>query len=439
MTITLYTMSWNGYWDKYKDSWCEDINKLNTTPDEIIIVSDVELDTSLLKNKNVKNIIVPDYYEKRPASTYRNIAADNATSEWIVSADIDDEFDPSFLDNLPNDSDIHGFLFQEKGSGQILCQDSKALEDRLSGIDNPGKLIPGCSPIKKSVFANIKYEHNCHEDAIFYAMASKLNINFTYDSADRSPRYYYSGWNSQSNEMERITRIYKEMISGSNRPVYAFWFSESITDNRARALEKLRSSSKNLVLLNTEEFLKYSHPELPIHEGFRYLTDNHKSDYARAYMMYFYGGGYSDIKPNEFDWDPYFDQLFLSRAHAIGYANTLPGGIPKFWDNSETENEVINNFYKFIGFGHFIFKPKTDIAYQWITEIHKKMDQNYDKLRESPGVTVHIGDPEYEETRGGYPFAWADLGAAVLLKLQYENNFPNIILDMPFTNNINYR
>jgi hypothetical protein len=438
MTITLYTMSWNGYWDKYKDSWCEDINKLNTTPDEIIIVSDVELDTSLLKNKNVKNIIVPDYYEKRPASTYRNIAVDNATSEWIVSADIDDKFDPSFLDDLPNDSDIHGFVFQEKG--QTLCQDSQALEDRLTGKYNHGKIISGCSPIKKSVFANIKYEHGCHEDAIFYATASKLDIKFTYDDVNRSPRFYYSGWNSKNDELERITKIYREMISGSNRPVYAFWFSESMTDNRARALEKLRASSKNLVLINTEEFLKYSHSELPIHKGFQYLHDVHKSDYARAYMMYFYGGGYSDIKPNEFDWDPYFDKLFTSRADAIGYAEKKESSLAVYPNNDEEKNFVKNNYHKFMGISHYIFKPKTDIAFRWITEVHKKMNKKYDNLVNNPGNAIHITDLNYEEfMAGGYPFEWNEICGRVLHRLQYEDGLKNILTDMPFTNNINYR
>jgi hypothetical protein len=432
-------MSWNGYWDKYKEAWCRNVNSLNTQPDEIIIVSDSKLDTGLLNNKNIKNIVVPDYIEKRPASTYRNIAVDNATSDWIISADIDDEFDPSFLDNLPHDSDIHGFIFKEKSIKKIFRQDARALEDRLTGRNNPGKVIPSCSAIKKSIFSNIKYEHGCHEDAIFYAMASKLNIKFTFDSKYRSPRYYYSGWHTNDKEITRVTNIYREMISGLNRPVYAFWFSDSMTEGRTRSIEVLRASCKNLVLLNTEEFLGYDHPEIPIHNGFKYLTDNHKSDYARAYMMYFYGGGYTDVKPNEFDWDPYFDKLFLSRADAIGYAEKREVDLAIYPNTDEEKNFVKNNYQKFMGNGHYIFKPKTDIAFRWITEIHKKMDNNYNNLVNNPGVTVHVTDPRYRETRKDYPFEWNEIGGRILHRLQYEYRLENILTDMPFTNNASYR
>jgi hypothetical protein len=432
-------MSWNGYWDKYKNTWSNNINSLNTQPDEIIIVSDMTLDTTILKNKNVKNIVVPNYYEKRPASTYRNIAIDNATSQWVVSADIDDEFNPSFLDDFPYDSDIHGFTFLDKTNKQVFYQTQESLNHRLTGEGPPGYLIPSCSPIKKSLFKNIKYEHGCHEDAIFYATASRLDIKFTRDPEGHPPRYNYSGWNSQHKDTDRITKTYLEMISGSNRPVYAFWFSESMTENRALSLEKLRESCKNLVLLNTEEFLGYNHEELPIHEGFKYLTDNHKSDYARAYMMYFYGGGYSDIKPNEFDWDPYFDKLFTSRADAIGYAEKKEDDLAVYPNNDEEKNFVKNNYQKFMGNGHYIFKPKTDIAFKWITEIHKKMDNNYDNLINNPGVTVHITDPRYREILKDYPFEWNEVGGRILHRLQYEYRLENILTDMPFTNNNSYR
>lgn len=433
-------MSWNGYWDKYSDVWSACVNNLNTVPDEIIIVSDIKVDTSTIKHKNVKNIIVPNYYEKRPAATYRNIAVDNATSDWIVSADMDDEFNSWFLDNLPDSSDIHGFVFLDKSNGKIFHQDENSLEYRLTGAFSDTNAIPSCSAIKKSVFKNIKYEHGCHEDNIFYAMASKLDIKLTYDHFSYPPRYEYSGWHTKNEDISRVNEIYKKIISGSHRPVYAFWFSKTISENRKAALKVLAKSAKNLVLLNTPRFYALENKEIPIHKGFTHLTDNHKSDYARAYMMYFYGGGYSDVKPNEFDWDPYFDKLFLSRADAIGYAERHPYDVAFYPNNSEGKTFLENNYHKFMGNGHYIFKPKTDIAFRWITEIHKKMDERYDQLVKHPGKTVHVTDPNYDTLMsGGYPFEWNEIGGRVLQKLEYEYELKNILTDMPFTNNTSYR
>jgi hypothetical protein len=51
-------------------------------------------------------------------------------------------------------------------------------------------------------------------------------------------------------------------------------------------------------------------PDHPLHEGFEYLSGVHKSDYLRSYLMNFYGGGYSDIKHIQYDYLPYFKQLF---------------------------------------------------------------------------------------------------------------------------------
>jgi hypothetical protein len=432
-TITLYTMSYNNYWEKYGQQWSLCINNLNTPPDEIIIVSDVALDLSILKNKNVKNIISPIVEGRRMVSPYRNIAIESASCDWVVSADIDDVYADVFLDNLPEDSDIHAFKFYDSISEKTYIADENSLEHRLYGVvgDN---LIPGCSAIKKHVFDLLKYEDNCHEDKIFYAMASQLNLKVSSDSIDFPPRFYYNGWHSDDTELKRVTKIYIDFLIKGSADVYAFWFSENMSDNRFKALIKLYKSCPNLKLLNLEEFYKFNNKQLPIHEGFKYLTDHHKSDYARAYMMYFYGGGYSDVKANEFKWDPYFKELFYSRFDANGYANNSKIQIPKLYNNLEAQSDVENNFDRFMGFGHFIFKPKTYFAYKWITEIHKKMDESYEQLSKGLVVSVHNTHPDYQETIKDYPFHWSEIGGVVLLKLQYENNFENIILSMPFTN-----
>lgn len=192
------------------------------------------------------------------------------------------------------------------------------------------------------------------------------------------------------------------------------------------------------MLLNTEQFLTYSHPEMPIHKGFTYLTDIHKSDYARAYMMYFYGGGYSDVKPNEFDWNPYFDKLFGSEYDVIGYAEKSISHIAMVPKNFEERHYIEKNYFKFIGNGHYIFKPKTDIAYRWIMQIHLKMDLAYDSLIKNPGVTVHITDPNYKKITGNYPFEWNEICGRIFHRLQYEDKLENVLAEMPFTKNINY-
>ena len=438
-TVTVYTMSWNGYWDKYSDLWCEDINSLNTIPDEIIIVSDAPIDTTKLKHNNVKNIVSPRTLNKRMTGIYRNIAVRSSTSDWIVAADIDDRYAPSFIDNIPEDSDMHGFTFYNVLWDTQSYQNDRSLENRLYGNEDKNTIMPGVTAIKRGLFEKIRYEDGCHEDLVFFATASKIKLKLTYDAVGTPPRFYYSGFHNNFEELDRVSNLYREVLSGNTRPVYAFWFSSTMNDTRKAGLKILSKSAKNLVLLNTPRFYEFENKEIPIHKAFKYLTDNHKSDYARAYMMYFYGGGYSDIKPNSFDWDQYFDILYLSKYDAIGYAEKSADDIAVFYNDSKTKNYVYTNFNRFIGNGHYIFKPKTEIAHEWLLEIHKKLDERYNDVVKNPGIMVHITDPNYQKLIGDYPFEWDELGGRILHRLQYENGLTNFATGMPYTNNVNYK
>ena len=207
-------MSYNSYWEKYGDRWCSFINSLNTRPDEIIVVSDVDIDLSKLNYKNVKNIVSPIIKKKRMTSIYRNIATKSASSDWVVSADLDDVFNYLFLDGLPEDSDIHAFKFYDLVSKKTFIPDSNCLNERLYGLSE-NNLIPSCSAIKRHIFDILKYEDDCHEDRIFYAMASQLNLKVSSDDIDFPPRYYYSGWNNDDKILNRNTEIYiNKIING---------------------------------------------------------------------------------------------------------------------------------------------------------------------------------------------------------------------------------
>lgn len=444
-TITLYAISWNKYWHKYGHQWSGYVNAFNTVPDEIIVVSDEELDLSSISiTNNVKNIVSQYLEGQSPRSYYRNLAVHEATSDWVVSYDLDDEALPNYLDNLNPDADIHGFTFIENN---ITYQpDENSLLSRLHGT--PGlNLIPGTSAIKKNFFKNIKYENDCYEDKTFYSLASSLKPNLAFD---QSIRFKYSGFNSYSEVFANTSQMYQDMILGK-RNLFVCWFSDKMTESRKLAFDVLSNScGVDLKLITSENFYDYENKQIPIHSGFQFLTDTDKSDYARAYLMYFYGGGYSDIKANNFDWNPYFDQLLFSRYDAIGYAEQAFQDIANFWDNdTNIKNIVENNYNKFAGNGHFIFKPRTKFAYDWIVEIHRIMDKNYKQLKSNPGVHPYMVRGGFHNCwdgvipdsliNHGYPFDWTTIGGTTRHRLEYEHGFDIFKKGMPFPNMTNYR
>jgi hypothetical protein len=445
-TITLYTVVWGGYWDKYGSQWSSCVNSFEIQPEEIIIVSDVEIDVKSINNKNIKNIVIAINNPNSIVSEYRNIAVKNATSDWIVASDIDDHPLPNYLNGLDIDADICAFSFKEL-NGNIYKPDANSLNDRLNNVYGIN-LIPGTSAIKRSVFEKIRYEEYTHEDLVLYSTASRLNLNIVNVYPD-SPRFIYNGFHVKDNdkEIERVSEIYKKVLSG-NRNIYCFWFSDNMSDNRKKCLKVLKENSNvNIVLIDYEQFYLYENTEIPIHPGFKYLSDVHKSAYGRAYMMYFYGEGYSDIKANAFDWNPYFDDLFTSRADAIGYAEKSYKDIAPFW-NGDIPEEVKNKYNKFAGNGHYIFKPKTKFAHEWLLGVHDILDKKYDILKSNPGsyspYAISGGDHreqnktlDYSLFR--YPIEWNEINGRVRQAIEYNNNFNNFRLSMPFVNMKDYR
>ena len=450
LTITLYVMSWNGYWDKYGAQWIQHVNNFRTQPDEIVIVSDSKIDASTLTQSNVKNIIVPTDKYFNPVGNYRNIAIKNSSSDWIVASDLDDVQLVNYLDDLDPSADICGFSFIEKEHNKLYTPNSESLNKRLLDIYDDF-LIPGTSAIKKVVFDKIRYEDSGYEDMVFYAKASKLNFKVV-NVNPTEPRFIYSGFHSNFNNKEvmRISKIYTKVLMG-NRNIYCFWFSKEVTENRKKAFDILCKNSKcNIVLINSETFYTYENLEIPIHKGFPYLSDVHKSDYARAYMMYFYGEGYTDIKPNSFDWFPYFDMLFTSRHDVIGAKTENFYDSGNFWNDDEYINNImLKDYSKLISMGHFIFKPKTKLAYKWLELIHKKMDDKLEQLIANPSKHpysvkggIHAwyeGHVAPEQINPDYPFEWAELGGVSLHQIQYESGMQDQLLIMPKSNTVNYR
>lgn len=213
------------------------------------------------------------------------------------------------------------------------------------------------------------------------------------------------------------------------RNLFCFWFGPEMSDNRKNSVAAIQENSKVLVKLITEENMhEYEVKEFPIHAGFKHLSATHKSDYMRSYLMYFYGGGYTDIKQCNFNWNPYFDQLEKSDKQFIGYPEKAPfdvGYAP-----------AAPHFANMAGMCQYIFKPKTDIAKKWLEETKAKMDYILPELEYCPG-TYHP-----RAVKGGaqgivgqfqnstYPLAWTELLGYIFHKVQYENmgkyllNFP---------------
>lgn len=205
--------------------------------------------------------------------------------------------------------------------------------------------------------------------------------------------------------------------------------------DRARCFQSIKQNSKVNVKLITENNLK-NYLTTPIHDGFKYLSSTHKSDYLRSYFMYHYGGGYTDIKQCDFDWNPYFDCLENSDKSFIGCPQYSPKHIA-YRPYKEFYNDLI-------GCTNFIFKKQSKFGKLWYDQTNYVMDLKLAALKNNPGTYHHRailggvqGIPDiFNESK--YPLTWNELLGQIFHKLQYENR-EDYMIGTPFPNMENYR
>nr|VFJ88514.1 MAG: Capsular polysaccharide synthesis protein [Candidatus Kentron sp. LFY] len=211
------------------------------------------------------------------------------------------------------------------------------------------------------------------------------------------------------------------MLSGiSERKIFIFWTGgNEMPSARRDCLRSIRENSGAEVVLvtprNLKEYLIEGHP---LHEAYNYLSYTHKADYLRCYFMHHYGGGYSDIKQIDFDWNPYFSKIDLDNdIWAIGYPEIGPEGVaapPGMVD------EIKKQWFKLIGQCAYIFRADTPLTLEWYTELHRELDNNLQTLKRHPAR--HPQDryrkkPEnrllrtlaFGLYRSKYPLRWAQI------------------------------
>jgi len=219
------------------------------------------------------------------------------------------------------------------------------------------------------------------------------------------------------------------------RVIYCFWFGDKMSDNRKRCFDSIVLNSGVDVELVTEKTLK-NYIVTPLHNGFEYLSATHKSDYLRSYFMYFYGGGYTDIKNCDFDWSPFFTELENGDKDFVGSREICEKDIGY--------KPVAKYFNQLVGCCGFIFKDHSNFANLWYVETQKKMDSIYSQLFDNPGlyhpraITGGVQGEKGIYLSSQYPLKWNELLGEIFHKIQYEN-LGSYLSTLPPPNTREYR
>lgn len=205
-----------------------------------------------------------------------------------------------------------------------------------------------------------------------------------------------------------------------------------MNQNRLNGLQSLIDNSGVDVQLVTNENLdSFILNDHPLHAGFKFLSDVHKADYLRTYFMHHYGGGYSDIKPCNWDWNPYFEQLERSKAFGIG-APEDEGELsvtPKqrAWLGPQWDKLMTNDLY--------IFKPRTEFTSRWYSKLLSVMDGKLDLLKRHPAIDPREAADTFVTE---YPIEWGEILLEIFHPLCLEFT-DKLIKTMPYPITIGYR
>ena len=249
-----------------------------------------------------------------------------------------------------------------------------------------------------------------------------------------------------------------------NYKIYCFWLNEEeMSDNRKKSLDNLRNVTDcEIVFIDKYTLPNYILPEYPLHEGYEYLSEVHKSDYLRCYFMHHYGGGYSDIKQTLGSWVPFFDKLYSDEnIYCIGYAEksvndvailemcTLNPVQSKYcieYSTNESGNEwdstqIRQNWSSLIGNGAYICKKNTKFTKDWLLRLNEKMDGYLGQLKANPARWERDARGHINPNNGNvseYPIGWSVIHGNIFhpLCLKYKNN---IINDLHYPVCINYK
>lgn len=224
---------------------------------------------------------------------------------------------------------------------------------------------------------------------------------------------FYKSTNKESFEQEYVLYI---LWTGTNK----------MSDARKKAIENLKKVSEcNVTLIDPSNFSSFIKSDYPLHEAYEYLSETHKADYFRTYLMHFYGGGYSDIKKTTGSWKTAYDELMTSDKWICGYPE-IEGGVA-YEPLKEEWNSLIGN-------GAYICKPNTPLTTEWYNEMIELLDTKLEELKLYPATFPQ----DSAEKGGGYPIEWNEMLGRIFHKVVYKYR-DHVMNTLPVSVFNNYR
>ena len=202
------------------------------------------------------------------------------------------------------------------------------------------------------------------------------------------------------------------------RWLWAMWFGPPPVGARLAAAKTLENTGVPVRWLNNSNWLDVEKPEYPFPRALLLpgLSQNHRADYLRAYVMHNYGGGYSDVKPTDSSWVKAFDELNDENGWLVGVQETR-GGVACSNGVAEVNCEKLGKSYEHLATnGAYIMRPHTPLTFAWLHEATRRLKKRGPEIMKHP---AHRPRCCQGENPNNYPVRWAELHGEILHPLMW--------------------
>lgn len=175
-----------------------------------------------------------------------------------------------------------------------------------------------------------------------------------------------------------------EIKHGVPKLIWCYWAGGPMNESRSKSFKVFLANVGVTVCLvskeNVADFVQEAHP---LHPAFHYLSAVHQSDYVRAYLFHFYGGGWHDIKATLMNYEKVWDHFSDPKIHLIGKSE-VKGGPAKVFDQ---DGRWMPDFWQeLVSAIAWVGRPNTPLSHALLQNMEAHLDANFELLKQNPGV-----------------------------------------------------
>lgn len=183
--------------------------------------------------------------------------------------------------------------------------------------------------------------------------------------------------------------------------IFVCWTGDNeMGDSRRESLQKIIEDNPEfeVILVTADNYRDFEVPEHPIHPAYKKLSYIHRSDYLRAYLMYHYGGVYTDIKMLSKPWAGVVSALNQTYLWAAGPGEISSRNVSPASGKLGLQQRI--HWRSILWQSAFAFKPGTPLAKEWLEEVERRLDY-FSRL-----LFAHESQDPVWGLDEGYPVPW---------------------------------